>query len=83
MNPADKPASKPAPKDAAETAPPISSRQWEVLQKVAEVYSYAEAGEFLDITESGIKYHMKRICKALGVKNRREAVRYRPCTHSL
>ncbi|MBU1660686.1 MAG: LuxR C-terminal-related transcriptional regulator [Chloroflexi bacterium] len=54
----------------------LTPRQWEVLLKVAEGYSYQEAGELLGISERGVKYHMKRICQALGLKNRREAVRY-------
>ena len=75
-NPPNKPASNSAPTDADKMASPLDPPQWEVLLKVAEGYSYAEAGEILEITESGVKYHMKRIRKALGVKKRREAVRY-------
>ena len=63
-------------KDTNKTASPLTPRQGEVLLKVAEGYSYKEAGEMLEITESGVKYHMSRVCRTLDVKNRREAVRY-------
>ncbi len=54
----------------------LTSRQSQVLEKVAEGYSYKEVGHILGITERTVKYHMALILKALNLKNRREAVRY-------
>ncbi len=54
----------------------LSPRQWQVLEKVAEGYSYKETGEALFITERTVKYHMGKILTTLNLKNKREAVRY-------
>ncbi|MFH1634771.1 MAG: response regulator [Chloroflexota bacterium] len=54
----------------------LTPRQWEVLEKVAEGYTYKETGEALHISERTVKYHIGQILGALNLKCKREAVRY-------
>ena len=53
----------------------LSARQREILELVAEGLSNAEIAQRLFLSESTIKQHLRAAYKALGVKNRTEAVR--------
>jgi len=52
----------------------LSSRQLEILALVAEGLSNAEIASRLYLTESTIKWHVRKILRALGVTNRAQAV---------
>lgn len=52
----------------------LSSRQLEILGLVAEGLSNAEIASRLYLTESTVKWHVRKILKALGVANRAQAV---------
>ncbi|MDQ2630908.1 MAG: PAS domain-containing protein [Actinomycetota bacterium] len=52
----------------------LSSRQVEILALVAEGLSNAEIASRLYLTESTVKWHVRKILKALGVANRAQAV---------
>lgn len=52
----------------------ISPRQLEILSLVAEGLSNAEIASRLYLTESTVKWHVRKILKALGVANRAQAV---------
>jgi PAS domain S-box-containing protein len=52
----------------------LSSRQVEILSLVAEGLSNAEIASRLYLTESTVKWHVRKILKALGVANRAQAV---------
>lgn len=52
----------------------LSPRQLEILALVAEGLSNAEIGSRLYLTESTVKWHVRKILRALGVSNRAQAV---------
>ncbi len=52
----------------------LSIRQREILTLVAEGLSNAEIASRLYLTESTVKWHMRKILRALGVANRAQAV---------
>lgn len=52
----------------------LSPRQVEILVLVAEGLSNAEIASRLYLTESTVKWHVRKILKALGVANRAQAV---------
>ncbi|HEX6603192.1 MAG TPA: LuxR C-terminal-related transcriptional regulator, partial [Solirubrobacterales bacterium] len=52
----------------------LSARQVEILTLVAEGLSNAEIASRLYLTESTVKWHVRKILKALGVANRAQAV---------
>ena len=52
----------------------LSARQREILKLVAEGSTNAEISKRLHFSESTIKQHLRAAYKALGVRNRREAV---------
>lgn len=53
----------------------LSERQREILELVAEGLANAQIAKRLYLTESTVKQHLRAVYKALGVKNRTEAVR--------
>jgi PAS domain S-box-containing protein len=60
----------------------ISSRQVEILALIAEGLSNAEIASRLYLTESTVKWHVRKILKALRVSNRAQAVaRYLSASH--
>ncbi|HEY6731402.1 MAG TPA: PAS domain-containing protein [Solirubrobacterales bacterium] len=52
----------------------LSRRQMEILALVAEGLSNAEIASRLYLTESTVKWHVRKILRALGVANRAQAV---------
>ncbi|HXQ88317.1 MAG TPA: PAS domain-containing protein [Solirubrobacterales bacterium] len=52
----------------------LSSRQLEILSLVAEGLSNGEIASRLYLTESTVKWHVRKILRALGVANRAQAV---------
>jgi PAS domain S-box-containing protein len=52
----------------------LSARQVEILALVAEGLSNAEIASRLYLTESTVKWHVRKILRALGVANRAQAV---------
>jgi PAS domain S-box-containing protein len=52
----------------------LSSRQLEILTLVADGLSNAEIASRLYLTESTVKWHVRKILRALGVSNRAQAV---------
>jgi PAS domain S-box-containing protein len=52
----------------------LSSRQVEILALVAQGLSNAEIASRLYLTESTVKWHVRKILRALGVANRAQAV---------
>lgn len=59
---------------AAELPKVLSPRQIEILALVAEGLSNAEIASRLYLTESTVKWHVRKILRALGVANRAQAV---------
>lgn len=61
----------------------LTSRQLEILSLVAEGLNNAEIASRLYLTESTVKWHVRKILRALGVANRAQAVaRYLSTAHS-
>ncbi len=58
----------------AELGKLLGSRQLEILALVAEGLSNAEIASRLYLTESTVKWHVRKILRALGVANRAQAV---------
>lgn len=52
----------------------LSSRQMEILGLIAEGLSNAEIASRLYLTESTVKWHVRKVLKGLGVANRAQAV---------
>jgi PAS domain S-box-containing protein len=52
----------------------LTPRQLEILGLVAEGLANAEIGERLFLSESTVKWHVRKILRALGVANRAQAV---------
>jgi two-component system NarL family response regulator len=70
LKPRDEPAS------AAHSASPLTPRQREILEHVAQGLSYKEVAHRLNVTEPTIKYHMGEIVRILHLKNRHEVIAY-------
>ena len=62
-----------APKEATE---PLSERQIEVLQLMAQGKTNQEIGDALFITERTVKYHTREILQKLHLRNRAQMVAY-------
>jgi DNA-binding NarL/FixJ family response regulator len=54
----------------------LTSRQSEILRKVAQGMTYKEIGAKLEISEAAVKYHMGEITSRLHLENRAQAVAY-------
>ena len=52
----------------------LSRRQLEILRLIADGYSNAQIAARLFLTEGTVKWHVRRILRALGVANRAQAV---------
>jgi PAS domain S-box-containing protein len=52
----------------------LSARQLEILALIGEGFSNAEIASRLYLTESTVKWHVRKILRALGVSNRAQAV---------
>jgi DNA-binding NarL/FixJ family response regulator len=52
----------------------LTRRQLEILGLVAEGLSNAEIAERLFLSESTVKWHVRKVLRALGVANRAQAV---------
>jgi DNA-binding NarL/FixJ family response regulator len=55
---------------------PLTAREREILQAVAEGHTNARIGRQLWVTEQTVKFHLSNIYRKLGVSNRTEASRY-------
>ena len=56
--------------------PPLTERECEILQLVADGYSNKVIGQRLSVSENTVKYHIKKILQKLNAQNRTEAVAY-------
>lgn len=54
----------------------LTGRQLEVIRLLVRELTYQEIAEKLYLSERTIKYHMKKIKEKLGVKTRREVIKY-------
>lgn len=54
----------------------ITPRQQQVLSLVSSGFTYRQAAEQLNLAETTVKFHMKELCKRLGLKNRAHAIAY-------
>jgi two-component system NarL family response regulator len=61
--------------DQQETRP-LTQRQTDVLNLVAQGMSYKEIGTALNLSERTIKYHMERILEILQLENRAQVIAY-------
>jgi DNA-binding NarL/FixJ family response regulator len=61
-------------RSAAAEGPDLSSRELEVLEKLARGLPNAEIAAALMVSENTIRFHLKNIYEKLGVANRTEAV---------
>lgn len=66
----------------SEDAPPLSSREMEVLCLIASGYANREIAQRLFLTESTVELHASRIRKKLNLKSRTALVKY-ACDNSL
>lgn len=55
---------------------PLTSRQLEILEMVAEGKTYKEVGEALGLKERTIKYHMEKILEYFHLENRSQVIAY-------
>ncbi len=55
---------------------PLTERQSEVVRLLVKGLTYQEIADRLFLSERTIKYHMKKIKEKLGVKTRREVIKY-------
>jgi two-component system NarL family response regulator len=55
---------------------PLTQRQTDVLNLVAQGMSYKEIGTALNLSERTIKYHMERILEILQLENRAQVIAY-------
>jgi DNA-binding NarL/FixJ family response regulator len=62
---------------------PLTERQREVLQLLAEGKAMKEIGDILDVSTKTVAFHKYRIMEALGAKNNAELVRYAIRNHIL
>jgi DNA-binding NarL/FixJ family response regulator len=60
----------------AETDCPLTDRELEILQLVAEGYTNSRIARQLWVTEQTVKFHLSNTYRKLGVANRTEASRY-------
>ena len=58
-----------------ERASPYTTRELEVLERLERGLSDKRIARHLDITEHGVRYHLKNIFRKMGAKNRMDAVR--------
>jgi DNA-binding NarL/FixJ family response regulator len=56
--------------------PPLSQRQHEILQQVAQGLTYKEIAAAHHLSEQSIKYHMRQILDLLHVDTREQAIAY-------
>jgi DNA-binding NarL/FixJ family response regulator len=71
-------AHRPAPASALEDVigrEPLTDRETEVLELLAEGLSNKSIGARLGISDQTVKFHVASICGKLGARNRTEAVR--------
>jgi DNA-binding NarL/FixJ family response regulator len=61
---------------ASEAALPLTKREVEILQLVAEGYSNLDMARMLWVTEQTVKFHLSNIYRKLDVANRTEAGRW-------
>lgn len=66
---------RPAPEDAELVADPLTEREREVLQLVAEGLANKQIALSLNISEHTVKFHLSSLYAKLGVTSRTEAVR--------
>jgi len=62
---------------------PLTERQREVLQLLAEGKAMKEIGDILDLSTKTVAFHKYRIMEMLGAKNNAELVRYAIRNHML
>ena len=55
---------------------PLTNRELEILQAVAEGHTNARIGRSLWVTEQTVKFHLSNIYRKLDVTNRTEASRW-------
>ena len=60
----------------ADGAPPLTKRELEILQLVAEGHSNSEVAKMLWVTEQTVKFHLSNVYRKLDVSNRTEASRW-------
>lgn len=60
----------------AKEAPPITARELEILQLVADGLSNRQIGHRLSITEGTVKNHVHNALEKLGLDNRIQAASY-------
>lgn len=80
--PAPKPSGRFDERPAADDAPPLSSREMEVLRLIASGFANKEIAQRLFLTESTVELHASRIRKKLNLKSRTALVKY-ACDNSL
>ncbi len=68
--------SLPVPPAPMPSGPPLTRRELEILQLVAEGHSNAELARMLWVTEQTVKFHLSNIYRKLNVSNRTEASRW-------
>lgn len=61
---------------AAPTGPALSSREWEVLEHLAQGLTNAQIAEAMVVSENTVKFHVQNIFQKLNVNNRTEAAAY-------
>jgi DNA-binding NarL/FixJ family response regulator len=57
----------------ATPSPDLSTREWEVLERVAQGLTNPQIAEALTVSENTVKFHLQNIFQKLGVNNRTEA----------
>lgn len=62
--------------DATEEGEPLTSRQREVLQLIAEGHTNRAIGEKLDISFKTVEFHREAILRSLGLRTTAELIRY-------
>jgi DNA-binding NarL/FixJ family response regulator len=65
---------KPAPEESAVNGSPLTARQADVLELIAEGKSNQEVGAELGLTAGTVKMHLSRIYKVLNAKSRTDAL---------
>ena len=65
---------RPAPEESAASGSPLTSRQVDVLDLIAEGKSNQEVGAELGLTAGTVKMHLSRIYKVLNAKSRTDAL---------
>jgi DNA-binding NarL/FixJ family response regulator len=61
---------------AAPSGPSLSSREWEVLEYLAQGLTNAQIAEAMLVSENTVKFHVQNIFQKLNVNNRTEAAAY-------